>query len=142
MKKFFVYLCLLLAVCIPTGCASYTPKKEDFEFSVSLERTVYTQGETIEYTVKLTRVSGGRFRFQGSSTLCTYSFDTIDKSPAFAFNDDVSNITIGKDYKYEATNKIQTEYYEPGEYLLAVRFFLPSLEYSFDREITILPQEN
>ena len=130
-------ICLLLLVCFLAGCSNYTPKQEDFELSVNIGKTEYLQGEEIEYTVKLTRKSGARFKFQDSSTLCCTCFEPVGVEPYFARNTDVVTHTIGRNYKYEKTNVIRTGSYEPGQYLLAICFIMDTLEYNFRQVITI-----
>lgn len=122
------------------ACAEYTPQQDDFELSVALEKTEFIQGEVIEYTVTLTRKGGPYFKFKGSSTLCSRYFEPLgmDEEPYFGFNADIVTHRIPKNYKYEETDKILTEYYEPGEYLFAICFLMKSLEYDFERVITII----
>ena len=138
MKRIWSGICLfLLSACILAGCSNYVPKQEDFELSVTPIKAEYVQGEEIEYTVTLIRKSGGYFEFQASSTLCCNFFDIAGTEPSFAQNNDTVTHRIGRNYTFEETNTIRTEHYEPGQYLLAIRFYMKQLEYSFDQEITI-----
>lgn len=137
IKKIVNSVWLLLLVCFFVGCSNYIPKQEDFELSVNIGKTEYSQGEEIEYTVILTRKSGARFKFQDSSTLCCTCFESVGVEPYFARNDDVVTHTIDKNYKYEETYVIRTESYEPGRYLLSICFYMDSLGYNFSQEITI-----
>ena len=136
IKKIANSVCLLL-ICFFVGCSNYIPKQEDFELSVNISKTKYSQSEEIEYTVKLTRKSGARFKFQNSSTLCYTCFEPVGVEPYFAHNDDVVTHTIDKNYVYEKTYVIQTKSYEPGLYLLSICFIMDTLEYSFNQEIII-----
>ena len=137
MRRWNSLFLLIFTVTIFVGCSHDTPKQEDFDFSVVLNKTEFAQGETIEYTVKLTRITGSAFQFQGSSTLCCACFEPIGIEPYYNRQDDVVTHRIDSNYEYEKTNVIRTESYEPGQYLLSIRFYLGQLKYDFSQEITI-----
>lgn len=142
MKRIITNISVFLAlffVFTAASCTAYTPKRDDFEFLVELEKTQLTQGESLEYNVKVTRISGKAFRFTGSSTLCGVYFESSEKAaePTFVRNDDIVTYSISESYKYEKSDNIATEHYEPGEYLFAVRFFMGELQFDFGQKITI-----
>lgn len=143
MKKFITSICLILFVVFAMSACSdseYIPRQEDFEFSVVLEKTEFVQGETLEYTVKLVRKSGPLFKFQDCSTLWSEYFKPVgtDEEPYFAWQEDIVTHTIPEKYEYETSASILTEYYQPGEYLLAARFRMNGLQYDFEQVIKIL----
>ncbi|MDE7433407.1 MAG: hypothetical protein K2N34_16040 [Lachnospiraceae bacterium] len=140
MKRIIASICLVLSIVFTmAACAEYTPQQEDFELTVTLNKTDFIQGETIEYTVKLTRKNGPPFRYRGSSTLCSRYFEPVGayEEPSFARSDDLAMHRISRRYKYEESSTIYTSYYEPGEYLFAICFFMRGLEYYFEQAITI-----
>ena len=143
MKRIIISICLIFCMLFTmTACAErteYTPQQEDFEFSVTLEKTEFVRGEELEFTVTLIRKSGARFKFQSCSSLWSRYFEPVgrDEKPYFGWPEDIVTHTIPKKYKYEMSWSILTEFYEPGDYLLAVRFKMASLQYNFEQVITI-----
>lgn len=138
LKKIISCICLsVFMIFAMAACTEYAPQQGDFELSVALTKTEFTQGEVMEYTVKLTRKSGPYFEFQGSSTLCIYYFEPIGKEPDFNTTDDIVTHKIPQNYQYEKSDRILTQYYQPGEYLFAIRFFMQNLRYDFEQVITI-----
>ncbi|MDE7297164.1 MAG: hypothetical protein K2N84_07870 [Clostridia bacterium] len=140
MKRIIASICLVLSIVFTmAACAEYTPQQEDFELTVTLNKTDFMQGETIEYTVKLTRKNGPPFKYKSSSTLCSDYFEPVGthEEPIFTANTDIVTHRISRKYKYEKNSAIYTTYYEPGEYLFAIRFRIRGLQYDFEQVITI-----
>ena len=90
MKKFICCLFAAALFACAAACAEYSPRKEDFDFGVTLSATEAECGEEIVYTVRAERVSGKKFTVRGSSTLYSVYFEPdTGEEPYFAFNDDV-----------------------------------------------------
>ena len=134
-----IWLFPVMCVCF-AGCEKATPKKEDFSFSVSAEKTVLNVGEDFIYTVTVKRVGGDEFKHVGSSQLCSYYFERAEFSdtPMFALTDDYVEITIGKNFEFNKTYSISTSDFSAGKYTFAVMFSMGGLSYSHSQEITII----
>lgn len=145
MKKFYLLFAVCMAAAIAgTGCseASYEPKEEDFTFEVTVQSKTLTQGENLEFTVELTGVNEA-FTYQASSsTLCNYYFDLKEKGdPVFTRDDAMKSFTIPEKYHFEEQKTVGTADREPGEYLLAVNFWLKDLTFRFEETIIVLSAE-
>ena len=133
-----LFLFPAMLVC-SVGCENAIPEKDDFTFSVSVQKTELSVGEDLIYTVTVKRVDGDVFKHVGSSQLCSYYFERAEFSdtPMFALTDDYVQITIGKNFEYNKIYSINTDDCSAGKYTFAVMFHMGSLVYNFSQEITL-----
>ena len=138
MKKFVCCLFAAALFACAAACAEYSPRKEDFDFGVTLSATEAECGEEIVYTVRAERVSGKKFTVRGSSTLYSVYFepDTGEES-YFTFNDDVVTHEFGEDYLLEESGTLSTDGLAAGEYVFAVWLRIGELVYGYEQAIRL-----
>lgn len=138
MKKFICCLFAAALFACAAACAEYSPRKEDFDFGVTLSATEAECGEEIAYTVRAERVSGKKFTVRGSSTLYSVYFEPdTGEEPYFAFNDDIVTHEFGEDYLLEESGTLSTDGLAAGEYVFAVRLRIGELVYGYEQAIRL-----